>query len=132
MSKRPDSEVWNEEEGRHDAAFRSYPTTVGSPNFAPLHIKKAGETTVHYFRTRVDEIREEWKRLEEDLLITEEVFGSDYSFQPLERTTYYLYRRTNGTRFLSLIEPQSWSQELIYAVQLQSTGIWKILPNTAS
>jgi len=132
MSKRPDYEVWDEESGRHDAAYRSYPTTVGSPNFAPLHIKKAGETTVHYFKTRVDEIREEWKSLEEDLLITEEVFGSEYSFQPLERTTYYLYRRSNGTRFLSLIEPHQWNVELIYAVQLQSTGIWKVLPNTAS
>ena len=127
MNKRPDSEVWNEELGKHDAAFRSYPTTVGSANFSQLEIKKAGPETTQYFKTRIDELQEEFRLLQNDLMISQEVFSADYSFQPLERTTYYLYSKEDGTKFLSLIEPHQWKRELIYAVQLQSTGIWKIV-----
>lgn len=127
MNKRPDSEVWDETTGRHDAAFRSYPTTVGSANFSQLEIKKAGPETAQYFKTRIDEIQEEFRSLQNDLVITEEVFSANYSFQPLERTTYYLYIKEDGAKFLSLIEPHQWKHRLLYAVQLQSTGIWKIV-----
>ena len=127
MSKRPDSEVWDETTGRHDAAFRSYPTTVGSANFSQLEIRKAGPETKQYFKNRIDEIQEEFRSLQNDLVVTETVFSAEYSFQPLERTTYYLYVKEDGTKFLSLIEPHQWKRKLVYAVQLQSTGIWKIV-----
>lgn len=126
MSKRPDQEVWNEEEGRHDAAFRPYPTTVGSQPFAPLEINREG---VHHanrhFVSRLVEIQEEWERLRAEFELTEAVYRADYGFQPLTTETYHLYRRANGSTFLSLVPPQSWKQELICSVQLQTNGIWK-------
>ena len=128
MSKRPDAEVWNEEEGRHDAAFRSYPTTVGSVPFAPLVISREG---VHHanrhFGSRLEELRTEWERLQEEFLTTETIYNADYSFQPLTTEEYHLYRRTDGTHFISLIGPHEWKQNYIYSVKLLTNGTWKKL-----
>jgi hypothetical protein len=126
MSKRPDQEVWNEEEGRHDAAFRPYPTTVGSQPFAPLVINREG---VHHankhFSSRLEEIKQEWEKLREEFEITEAIYRAEYQFQPLTAETYHLYRREDQSTFLSLIPPQSWKQTYVCSVQLLTNGTWK-------
>jgi hypothetical protein len=73
----------------------------------------------------------------EDLDILEEVVGETWfvnaecRIEPIVGREYYLYRRQDGSSFISLVEPEYWdstrfSGEFINRVEAQVDGSWKI------
>jgi hypothetical protein len=73
----------------------------------------------------------------EDMDVLDEVMSSAWlvnaecRLEPLVEHDYYLYKRPDGTSFISLVEPQYWDAErfkgeYLARVQVQASGIWKI------
>ncbi len=81
--------------------------------------------TNHYFETRYNEIKEEYKKLIEAYEWNKLVYGSDFKFEPVKGDTYYLYQRESGTLFLSLVEPQYNKWIFIGAFKLDSNDKWE-------
>jgi hypothetical protein len=80
--------------------------------------------TNHYFETRYNEIKEEYKKLIESYEWNKLVYESNFKFEPIKGETYYLYQRDVGL-FLSLIEPEQWNQIFIGAFKLDSNDKWE-------
>jgi hypothetical protein len=106
-----------------------YGSNVGAPAIKPTNISSWKEekviSTNHYFKTRFDEIKEEYKKLIEAYEWNKLVYGSDFKFEPVKGDTYYLYQRESGTLFLSLVEPQYNKWIFIGAFKLDSNDKWE-------
>ena len=72
-----------------------------------------------------------------DMDVLEEVMESTWlvnaecRIDPLMEKDYYLYKRNDGTSFISMIEPHYWDTErfaceYIVTVRKQPSGEWKI------
>ena len=57
--------------------------------------------------------------------------NAECRMEPLIEKDYYLYKRTDGTTFISLVEPQYWDTDrfscvYIATVHLQTSGEWRV------
>ena len=76
------------------------------------------------FKSKYEELREEFKRLVDEVSWNEFVYSSKYNFIPVMGETYYLYEKKDGGVFLSLIKPNEWPMKFIGATKLESTQKW--------
>ena len=105
-----------------------YASNVGAPAIKPDDVdtwknQKVVKTN-HYFETRYNEIKEEYRKLIESYEWNKLVYESNFKFEPIKGETYYLYQRDTGL-FLSLIEPEQWNQIFIGAFKLDSNDKWE-------
>ena len=105
-----------------------YASNVGAPAIKPDDVdtwknQKVVKTN-HYFETRYNEIKEEYRKLIESYEWNKLVYESNFKFEPIKGETYYLYQRDVGL-FLSLIEPEQWNQIFIGAFKLDSNDKWE-------
>ena len=105
-----------------------YASNVGAPVIKPDDVdtwknQKVVKTN-HYFETRYNEIKEQYKKLIESYEWNKLVYESNFKFEPIKGETYYLYQRDVGL-FLSLIEPEQWNQIFIGAFKLDSNDKWE-------
>jgi len=125
--KKPDLVVWDEERGYYPREL-----TYGSNNGAPAirlddvsgwkqnQANKANKV----FNKKFEEIKDEFAHLIDEVKWNEFVYSTNYNFIPVMGETYYLYRKSDGTNFLSLISPDEWSMEFIGATKLKSNNKW--------
>ena len=125
--KKPDLVVWDEERGYYPREL-----TYGSNNGAPAirlddvsgwkqnQANKANKV----FNKKFEEIKDEFAHLIDEVKWNEFVYSTNYNFIPVMGETYYLYRKSDGTNFLSLISPDEWSMEFIGATRLESNNKW--------
>ncbi len=126
MKKYPDNIVYDYELDKFDAKNKPYPTSVGAPGFEPIKIDKSSVVTAnHYFESRLNELKEEYKKLIQEYNWTKLVYEADYSFQPIVGHVYHLYERKNKMLWLSLIGPNEWKQTYIGSFKLQTDGKWE-------
>ncbi len=124
--KYPDNIVYNEELGEFDAKLKRYPTTVGSQKFEPIKVDKSDSLKANkYFQSRLDELKDEYKRLVEEYNWTKLIYQSTYSFQPILGESYYLYEKKDKTLFLSLIKPTEWDRPYVGTFKLLNNGKWE-------
>ena len=129
--KLPDNIVFNYETEKFDASQRPYPTTVGSTSFEPLVVDKSSSANAnHYFNSKLNELKEEYKKLVEEYNWTKLVYEAEYSFQPIVGHIYHLYEKKDKNLWLSLISPQEWGsvkQEKAYVAsfKLDTMGKWQ-------
>ena len=127
MKKKPDLVVWNEEKGYYQKEL-TYGSNVGAPAIKLEDVggwKQMHANTVNkHFRSKYEELKEEFQKLIDEVNWNELVYSSDYSFIPVIGETYHLYMRKNDTTFLSLIDPNSWKQNYIGSFKLDSTQKW--------
>ena len=124
--KYPDNIVYDYEFQKFDANLKPYPTSVGSQGFEPIKVDKSSSVTAnHYFDSRLNELKEEYKKLVEEYNWTKLVYESDYSFQPIVGHIYHLYEKKDKTLWLSLIGPNEWNQPYIGSFKLQTDGKWE-------
>jgi hypothetical protein len=131
MSKKPDIIVWDEDRGWY-ASKLSYGSNVGAPAIRPddvsgwklANVQRAND----YFKTRFEDIKQEYERLIEEYRWTELVYTAKYNFQPIIGNTYYLYL-DDGNPFLSLVSPNEWRTcpEFIGAFRFDSEHKWQKL-----
>ena len=126
MKKYTDNIVYDYELDKFDAKNKPYPTSVGAPGFEPIKIDKSSVVTAnHYFESRLNELKEEYKKLIQEYNWTKLVYEADYSFQPIVGHVYHLYERKNKLLWLSLIGPNEWKQPYIGSFKLQTDGKWE-------
>ena len=113
-----------------DRYSKTYPTEIGSQPFRPDEIElfklDKSNNLKHYYVSKFDEIKNEYKKLMEDININEKLYKAKYSFQPIVGQNYYLYL-DNTEEFLSIIAPNEWGRkkfELLGTFQLQTDGRW--------
>ena len=120
-----------------------YASNVGAPVIKPDDVvswknEKVTKTN-HYFETKYNEIKEEYRKLIEAYEWNKLVYKSEFSFEPVKGDTYYLYQRDNGTLFLSLIESWAWGKSklrnekpvFIGAFRLDSNDKWEKMNETS-
>jgi hypothetical protein len=61
-------------------------------------------------RRQAESLMEEARKIEARLLLSVEIFQADVNFVPVVGNVYHLYERDSGSRFLSLIGPDSWGK----------------------
>ena len=75
-------------------------------------------------RTKYEEITREYEKLVENSMDNELVYNASMSFIPIVGHTYHLYERTDGSRFLSLIEPHQWDMKCLGSFRLATDSLW--------
>jgi hypothetical protein len=110
------------------ANLLSYPSHVGAPKIEMVDLssfKKNGTERVNkIYDTKYKELVRESEDLYNSFILNQEVYGSNYRFEPIMGQIYHLYEDVNGNKFLSLIEPNTWKQKHIYSVLLNSNMTW--------
>lgn len=105
-----------------------YPTHVGSPKIEPQDLtafKKHGINKVdRVIKKRFNELVKDAETLQNSILLQQEVYESQYNFEPKIGEIYHLYENPDNTKTLSLIGPTEWSKKHIYSVVLNSDMTW--------
>lgn len=125
--KKPDLVVWSEEKG-----YYSKELTYGSSTSAPaIRLEDVGgwkqiqaQNANKIFTKKYEEIKNEFKRLVDEVSWNEFVYSSTYNFLPVIGETYYLYEKDDGNVFLSLIAPNEWRMKFLGATRLESNNKW--------
>jgi hypothetical protein len=126
-NKKPDLVVWDNEKGYNQSQL-----TYGTNNSAPA-IKlddvggwKQSQVLVvnQQFKTRYDELKEEFQKLIDEVNWNELVYSSTYNFLPVIGQVYHLYIREDESTFLSLIDPNTWNKKYVGSFKLDSTQKW--------
>jgi hypothetical protein len=125
--KKPDLIVWSEERG-----YYSKELTYGSSTSAPaIRLEDVGgwkqiqaQNANKIFTKKYEEIKNEFKRLVDEVSWNEFVYSSTYNFLPVIGETYYLYEKNDGNVFLSLIAPNEWRMKFLGATRLESNNKW--------
>ena len=124
--KYPDNIVYNYETGEFDANKKAYPTSVGGQKFEPLKVDKSDSIKANkYFKSRLDELKEEYKKLVQEYNWTKLIYESRYNFQPILGEPYYLYEDECKNLFLSLISPNEWKKSYVGTFKLLNNGKWE-------
>lgn len=86
-----------------------------------------GNLAQAYFQNRIYKLQEQYKELVELAKLNEEVYESEYNFEPKVGQTYHLYRMLSGKKVLSLIDPPWSTMEHIGTVLYTADSVWKHL-----
>ena len=125
--KKPDLVVWSEERG-----YYSKELTYGSSTSAPaIRLDDVGgwkqiqaQNANKIFTKKYEEIKNEFRKLVDEVSWNEFVYSSTYNFLPVIGETYYLYEKDDGSVFLSLIAPNEWRMKFLGATRLESNNKW--------
>ena len=128
--KKPDLVVWDEAKGYY-AMELTYGSNIGAPS---IHLEDVGgwkrlqaQNANKIFTKKYEEIKDEFKRLVDEVSWNEFVYSATYNFIPVIGETYYVYERADETIFLSIIKPNEWGMKCLGATQLESNNKWKKL-----
>jgi hypothetical protein len=125
--KKPDLVVWDEQRGYYPREL-----TYGSNNGAPaIKLEDVGgwkqiqaQNANKIFTKKYEEIKDEFKKLVDEVSWNEFVYSVTYNFIHVIGETYYLYEKNDGSPFLSLIAPDEWNMKFIGATRLESNNKW--------
>ena len=124
--KYPDNIVYNYELNKFDTNLKPYPTTVGSQGFEPIKVNKNTSVSANkYFESKLNELKEEYKKLIHEYNWTKLIYAAEYSFQPIVGHIYHLYEKKDKSLWLSLIGPDQWDQPYIGSFKLITDGRWE-------
>ena len=125
--KKPDLVVWSEEKGYYPKEL-VYGSNVGAP---AIQLEDVGgskqiqaQNANKIFTKKYEEIKDEFKKLVDEVSWNEFVYSATYNFLPVIGETYYLYEKKDGNPFLSLIAPSEWSMKFLGATRLESNNKW--------
>lgn len=93
------------------------------------------QTNVQFdqIRQQMELLAEQARKIQERVIVSQEIYGAEMGFDPLIGHIYYLYERKTGTKVLSMIANNSWGrsfpfERFIAKVKLLSDHTWDILP----
>jgi hypothetical protein len=128
--KKPDLVVWSEERGYYQGQL-TYGSNLGAPAIKLEDVdgwkkNQAADANKH-FNTRYEELKDKFNEMLEEVYWNDLVYQSQYTFIPIIGETYHLYKRSNETMFLSIIEPSNWNMECVGSFKLDSNKKWNKL-----
>tara|TARA_B100000214_G_scaffold369594_1_gene342916 strand:+ start:925 stop:1293 length:369 start_codon:yes stop_codon:yes gene_type:complete len=71
-----------------------------------------GNQVKKYFNEKILELKRDYNKLVDDFKWNKIIFESEITFVPVIGKAYYLYKKENGKKFMSLIEPDSWNKSV--------------------
>lgn len=76
-------------------------------------------------------LAEQAKEIQKRAEVSERIYTSQMSFEPLIGHTYYLYERKDGTDLLSMVSPDEWGRsqpfsKFLAKVKLLSDHTWEV------
>lgn len=87
-----------------------YGSNIGAPSFRPDDLtifKQNGATkVVEHLAAKMDKIKKEYEELMSEFNWNKIVYNSEFSFTPKQGENYHLYKRVDGTNFLSILGPK--------------------------
>lgn len=105
-----------------------YGSNVGAPAIRVENIegwKQGNAKKVNdQFKTKFEELKQEYFNLLEEYTWNEMVYSAKYSFEPIIGEVYHLYYSKEGSSFLSIISPTEWNYEHIGSFRLDSNNKW--------
>ena len=85
-------------------------------------------------KEQIELLAQQAKKINDRALLSQEIYLSKMSFEPLPGHTYYLYANDRDERILSMIGPDEWGRKKPYAylakVKLLADHTWEILDNS--
>jgi len=127
MEKKSDLVVWDEKRGYYSKELM-YGSNISAPAIKLDDVdgwKKIQASVANkQFESKYEELKDEFKKLVDEVSWNELVYSSKYNFLPIMGKIYYLYDRGNNEVFLSLISPKEWNKKFIGATKLDSTQKW--------
>jgi hypothetical protein len=126
-------------------ALLPYAHTVGGAVIRPEDMGKVKSRALSamYEQTQyqLDQIKEQIEllahqaqKIKDRALLSQEIYTSKMSFEPLPGHIYYLYADQQDKRILSMIGPNEWGKKKPYAylakVKLLSDHTWEILDSS--
>ena len=129
--KKPDQVVFDEEQGRYDAALKPYGTNVSAPAiqitetaaWKRLNVRRANE----HFKAEFDELRAAYDRMVEKMEMNELVYSAAFSFEPIVGKIYHLYKRKDAHTFLSILSPEECNFDYLGSFRLTADKLWEIV-----
>lgn len=123
-------------------SLMSFPTSVGSALIKPEDLGKIRGKSMAAMRdqtqrqlnqlyTQMQTLIEQAGALKTRVEISENIYNANIPFEPVIGHDYYMYKRENGTHFLSMISPEEWGKEVISRqfqarVTLLSDHTWEV------
>lgn len=107
----------------------TYPVQVGDQKIIlpdnNVFKKKGLQDIIHYYESRIAEIKKQYDELIENYQINKRIYESVFKFEPVIGKIYHLYDGGSNEEFLSLIEPNEWHVKYIGSFRLNSDGRWE-------
>jgi len=77
-------------------------------------------------------LAEQAKKIKARVEVSERIYQASISFEPLINHRYFLYQKSDGTDFLSMIAPEEWGRKKDWAhfiaeIKLLADHTWEIL-----
>ncbi|MDA9094778.1 DUF2452 domain-containing protein [Porticoccaceae bacterium] len=109
-------------------ALLPYGTTSSSPSIVlpdtALFLSERGSLTKNYFENAVELLNREYDAIRRLAELNELAYSASYNFVPRVGQHYHLYRKTDGTYLLSMIE--NWSAyEFVVSLEYTADSVWK-------
>ena len=105
-----------------------YGSNVGAPAIQVSNIEHWKEPRVSdvnkQFQDRFEALKNEYQKLIEEYKWNDLVYKAKFNFEPVIGKIYYLYYSTDGTTFLSLIQPNEWNREHIGSFKYNHDNKW--------
>ncbi len=129
--ERPDSVVFNEKEGKYDAALKPYGTNVGAPSITTTDTSAWKNRSInklnHRVQTKFQELKTEYELMMKQFEYNELIHNAQFSFEPVIGQAYHLYLKDSGVYFLSLISPAHCNWDFEGSYYLNAEMIWEKL-----
>ena len=105
-----------------------YGSNVGAPAIQVSNIEHWKEPRVSdvnkQFQERFEGLKNDYQKLIEEYKWNDLVYKAKFNFEPVIGKIYHLYYSTDGTTFLSLIQPNEWNREHIGSFKYNHDNKW--------
>ena len=125
MKKKPDNVANN-------PLITPYGTNVSAPAIKLPDTREYHEVKIreaeNKLRARYDKLQEEFKQLVETAADNQLIYSANVSFKPIVGRVYHLYKRENGSTWVSMVGPTEWGPnynfECLGSFRLATDSVW--------
>ena len=134
MGKKPDNVVFNDTTKSYDARLKDYGTNLVAP---AIKIEKLGrwktkgiQSVNHRISSEFEELKEKYTALQQRYEYNRLVYSANFNFKPIVGKTYNLYKKDDGSNFLSILEPKECNFDFVGSFRLDSELVWERINQT--
>jgi hypothetical protein len=92
---------------------------------------KQTDMQLDQIRKQIELLAKQAKKINDRIIISEQIYNAEMNFEPLIGFVYHLYERSNGAYVLSMVAPVEWGANppytFIATVELLSDHTWDVL-----
>lgn len=128
-SKKPDQIVFNQEKQQYDAFSRDYITSISGPKIELPDVVSWKSNNIYaankHFMSGFEDIKQSYENLMEVYQYNVMIYAAKYNFEPIVGHVYHLYKKSDASFFLSILQPNECNFNYIGSFRLNSDKVWK-------